>query len=316
MLQIFLRELPDELNPGRIPLRPVGRAARFVTPCDACGDFSPKRLVSLCGHIFCYGCCVTRETPEGIQLRCVICNERSMGDRGELTETFLKSLRLACVCGLEGSLLEIKEHLFSDEVAEHRLREDIISDPSAYKVSQEQSRELQTQAALPDVTVPGAPSQPPPPPPEKLKAYFCVELKSRIEEHKKTGSIQTAPGVQWVAAGYPVRFVCQIGAFGGRCFLGVFIQMLNDQPSFSTWPMKKRIIIELFNLKGETIKTHRIVTFSNGKPVNEEFTIACNPNVGYGKPKFFNVEDLLAKEVEILCKGTACFSVEFQELSE
>ncbi|XP_022652652.1 uncharacterized protein LOC111246765 isoform X2 [Varroa destructor] len=300
---MFLRELPDELNPGRIPLKPLGRAARFITPCDACGDFSPKRLVSLCGHIFCYGCCVTRETPEGLQLRCVICNEKSMGDRGELTEAFLKSLRLACICGHEGSLVEIKEHLWNDEGVNHKFRDDLHTDQAGSKSSHEQVKE-QYSPKEPDMVL------------DKPKAYFCVELRTKIEEHKRTGTIQTAPGVMWMAAGYPVRFVCQIGAFSGRIFLGVFIQMLNDQPSFNTWPMKKRIIIELYNLKGETVKTHRIATFANGKPVNEEFTIACNPNVGYGKPKFYSIDDLLSKEIDILCKGTACFSVEFQELPE
>lgn len=345
--QMFLRDLPEDLNTGRVLLKPLGRAARFITPCDACGEFSPKRLVSLCGHIFCFDCCVTRDTPEGLQLRCVVCNEKSLGDRGELTETFLKSLRFGCSCGHEGNLAELKEHIWNDDIDHRSPREEILTmplertskssfvaskDPNSQKtepsVREKEGKELKKEQTetkdmfkehkdtklrdevkeLKDVKEFRELKEPRP------KAFFCVELKTRIDEHRKTGTIQTAPGVSWQAAGYPVRFVCQIGAFNGKIFLGVFIQMLNDQPAFNTWPMKKRIIIELYNLKGEVVKTHRIITFANGKPVNEEFTIACNPTVGYGKPKFFNVEELLSRETELLCKGTACFAVEFQEL--
>lgn len=338
---MFIRDLPDEVNPGRIPLKPLGRAARFITPCDACGEFSPKRLVSLCGHIFCFDCCVTHDTPDGLQLRCIVCNEKSLGDRGELTETFLKSLRFSCSCGQEGSLAELKEHVWSDDVDHKQFRDEMvtmmleqrgskIAYPGKDQISQrtevapcdkdsKDSKDVKESKEAKDTTKDAKDTKEVKDPKElwpRMKAYFCVELKSRIEDHKKTGSIQTAPGVTWQAAGYPVRFVCQVGAFSGKIFLGVFIQMLNDQPSYSTWPMKKRIIIELYNLKGEVVKTHRIVTFANNKPVNEEFTIACNPNVGYGKPKFFNVDELLTRETEILCKGTACFSVEFQELHD
>lgn len=300
---MYLNELPVELNPGRLPLRPLGHAARFITQCDACGEFSLKRIVVACGHRFCASCCVSWVTPDGMQARCISCNATSLAVPGEeLTEDFLRLSRFACSCGHEGTLLDIREHIKSDEV-DHRPfdHSGLVREENTVNVLREEFRNLTT--TLRTIK-------------DRRKAYFCVELESKIASYKKKGEPQNTQEIPWVAAGYPARFSCQIATTDGRGYLGVYVHMLNEQPAFSGWPLKKKIIIEMYNLKGDMIRSYVLVTFDNEGPEDDKFTLACEPDVGRGNPTFYDIDELLELKRDILCKGTACFSVQFQDLHD
>ncbi|OQR68305.1 hypothetical protein BIW11_02039 [Tropilaelaps mercedesae] len=303
---MFLRELPQELCPGRIPLTPLDRAARFVTPCDACGDFTPRRIIVLCGHIFCSSCCRIQESPEGVQLYCSVCKQNSIGERNELSEHFLKSMRFACSCGQEGNLLEIKEHLAKGDV-DHTL----LDEGETQNVVTEENPVLkvrgdQTPARVGSITYIA----------NKSKAYFCFELQAKIEDFMQSKLPQETKGVAWLTADYPIEVFCKIATFAGDCFLGTYIRMLNDHPSYSGWPVKKTISFELYNTRGDSVQKKEAATFVNGKPVWKGFTFACKPNgnKGWGFKKFCNLDKLVAPEEHLLCNGTVCVSIELQDL--
>lgn len=304
---MFLRELPQELCPGRIPLTPLDRAARFVTPCDACGDFTPRRIVVLCGHIFCSSCCRIQEGPEGVQLYCPVCRQNTVGERNELSEHFLRSMKFSCLCGHEGSLTDIKEHLAKAEV-EHVLPEDsdqtvLVHDENIiYKLRNEHTPQVRSNSLC---CMTG-----------RNKAYFCFELQAKIDEFMQSKVTQETLGVSWVNVEYPVEVFCKIAAFVGECFLGIYIRMLNDHPSFCSWPVKKMVSFEMYNTNGESVQKKEAATFAEGKPVWKGFTFACRPNgnKGWGFKKFCSLDKLVAPEEKLLCNGTVCLSVEMQEL--
>lgn len=302
-LQMFLRELPQDISPGRIPLIPLDRAVRFVTPCDACGDFTPKRVIVLCGHIFCSSCCRIQESPEGVSLYCPVCRQNTIGERNELSEHFLKSMRFACVCAFEGSLAEIKEHLNKAEV-DHTVAEDLnIHDQNILGKFR-----LDRVASIRSANSYSMSS--------RNKCYFFFELQMQIDEFVQTKVSQETNGVPWLHGDYPVEVFCKIASFDAECFLGVYIRMLNDHPSFGSWPLKKLVSFELYNTAGESVQRKEAATFAEGKPVWKGFIFACRPNgnKGWGFKKFCSLDKLVAPEEKLLCNGTVCVSVEFQEL--
>lgn len=303
-LQMFFRELPQEINPGRIPLTPLDRAARFVTPCDACGEFTPRRIVVLCGHIYCLSCCRTQESPEGLQLFCAVCKQHTIGERNEIGESFLKSMKFACSCGQEGSLTEIKAHLAKGDV-EHSLYDEMEQTPLVSDVLYNNIRPLQQMR-----------SSSPPTVLNRRKAYFCFELQKRIDEFMQTKITQETSSVAWTSAEYPIEVFCKIAAFSGECFLGVYIRMLGDHPSFSSWPIKRNISFELYNTNGESVHKKEAATFAEGKTTWKGFIFACRPNnnKGWGFKKFCSLEKLISPEENLLCNGAMCVSVEFQDL--
>lgn len=302
---MLFKELPDDLNPGKVNLTPVGHASYFIVPCEACGEFCPRRIVLACGHLLCSRCCVTYETTDEANIHCAICRTRSAGEIDELAEVTLRRLMFACSCGFQGTLQEIKQHIVEGDSGDDRHAKDLNREPKP--IGAENAVNL-LREELRSLTIANSPVG------LATKAYFCLELQTKIDIHRATKGYLETGSVDWTAAGYPVRFSCILRLYDGKSFLVPFIATRNNEPSLSSWPMKKTITFELYNLKGESVKRSTVATFSNDKPVLNSFSIACNPARGHGPSQFYSVDILTAPGANILCEGHACFSVEFKDL--
>lgn len=306
---MILKELSTELNVGRLHVRPLDRAARLIIPCDSCGEFSPKRVIVSCGHIFCHSCCTTWQTPDGPRFHCISCNKKSTGEVNELADAVLAQLKFACCCGrFEGTLGEIRGHAWNNDTGHNRVREELRSQPGLVREENLVNilrEELRVLRMLDNSSRQG-----------RTKAYFCIELQSRIDAHANTKSSQRTREVEWTGAGYPLKFYCKIELWNEKPYLGVYIRILNERPSLSSWPMKKNIIFELYNQKGESVRSSSFVTYENGKPTDEKFTSACKPTDGCGFARFCPINELTATGANILCNGHVCISTEFRELND
>ncbi|XP_022655024.1 uncharacterized protein LOC111247839 isoform X1 [Varroa destructor] len=113
--QLVVRDLPFALCPGRVHLKPLGGLGRRLTPCDACNMFSPRVYLCACGHAFCTGCAIVHKEEEegaGLKAFCLECKKKVTTDLIEIKPSLLRQMRFVCSCGREGTLEQIKEHLW------------------------------------------------------------------------------------------------------------------------------------------------------------------------------------------------------------
>lgn len=347
LLQMFFRDLPDELNPGRIPLTPVGSAARHLTACDACGEFSLKRILGSCGHVFCVSCCIVRDAADGLQLRCFFCRKNVVCERTDLKEAFLKDIEFACGCGHEGNLAQIREHLWSHEV-DHG-----VYDGNVEQQQQQVKDSTQAEHTPPHAETPNDKRGPRSPAEDqtvaagvevvkekkkdhlikilraelkplrmvarvspKTRAYFCFELHKLMDDFVYKRFTLENSTLTWVGSEYATQVYCKITVVSDKRYLGVFIKPVSEPPSASAWPMKKKIIVELYNSRGESVQKKVAATFSNGEPSWDGFVRPYHPKElgGHGFEKFYAIDDLLATDALIVVNGKVCLSVELQDL--
>lgn len=339
---MFFRDLPDNLNPGRISLSPVGGVDGIITTCDACGEFSLRRVLGSCGHVFCWSCCIVRNSPAGLELRCSECKKNSACERVELTESFLRDMAFICGCGHEGNLAQIREHLWTCET------DHFIKDPSSAPSSstpnlavttnptfQDHSSQMAlipAKSVVPDSTLAAARK-------ENLikviqaelkplwmmsariglaktKAYFCFELHKLMDDFVYKRFTQEHSTLTWATGEYPAQVYCKITVVADKRYLSVFFKPINDPPSFSGWPMKKKITIELYNIKGEPVHKKMAVTFANNEPTWDGFIRPYHPHElgGHGFEKFYAIDDLLTYDPRIVVNGKVCLSVKLEDL--
>ncbi|XP_022653348.1 uncharacterized protein LOC111247068 [Varroa destructor] len=293
---IFLRDLPPELNPGcRVPLTPLGALSHRLSSCDACGVFTPKRILSSCGHTFCFGCCMAVENADGIDLRCYSCKEICCGSVTEMNERVLRTLKFACRCGLEGNLAEIKDHLWKGEV-EH---EDINRTVGA---------------GLPVPPVPRTISTASSGPTSENKGFFWMQVLDLSTQCQKTGMAQRSDsGQEWKASGYVFELLAQVQPGSDKdLYVALMIRLPVNKPSAFAWPVKKKLIVSIHSTEGKPVSKKEVLTFENGKVISDVFLAPSST-------KYYVIDRLSRiKELEnasaISRDGFVCFSVDVQPI--
>ncbi|XP_022651134.1 uncharacterized protein LOC111262082 isoform X1 [Varroa jacobsoni] len=303
--QMFLRDLPDNLNPGRIPLKPLGFSNRVLSSCDACGESSARRIIGSCGHSFCFACCISHRNSDGVlKFQCSKCKKIRTGEKNEITENVLSDMRFMCSCGLEGTLVEIKKHLWKDDVDHQSTR--IIEFPLKSESHQDIIRVLSEKLESFKASITAEK--------ESRKAYFWFDLKDIVEQIGGEEKNIIGPYINWRLGGYPCEFSMDVELIDNSFFLGAFLRIHRDQTGYESWPVKKEIIFELFDNQGRSVKKNQTATYRAGKPIWDGFAGPLSDRQRWGVRKFYEITSTSAFEQDMLHDGAVCLCVEFLPL--
>lgn len=105
---MFFRDLPRNLNPGRIPLHFVGDPPPSLSTCTLCKLVSPDSRLCEQGHWLCSSCAPMH--PANL-IWCRLCEGLVPSQQMTVPDVVLESLQLSTNCGFAGTFSAIRDHV-------------------------------------------------------------------------------------------------------------------------------------------------------------------------------------------------------------
>lgn len=325
---MYLLDLPADLSPGRVPLKPENAFCSRLTPCDGCKGHSAKAIQAACGHAYCKRCAIiSPPDPAGsgdLQMWCSVCQIKQEAD--PLPEIkVLDRMKFSCRCGAEGSLREIKKHFWVEPVrGGHRpVSTDEEPQPQAKEAAQPQVavdpehdnsvnavgehiesvgqklQELREQMKSISNGVTGLECSAG----HHGQGVFWVPVKKLIDEYRRDKSNVYSALYKWRANGNLIATQFMILDKGGEAFFGVVHRAAMSATNVPYKPYRMLIGAKVLDIFGVTVETGITATYEGFLPT-KAFKEPLPDHVSGGTgPYLISVEALTHPGAKIITPG-------------